>query len=71
MANDDLLQQIREAIREEVAPLNKRLSRIESQLTELKETVSVAINVFDQQGNKLRKRVDRLEDALNLPPFEN
>jgi hypothetical protein len=71
MANDDLVQQIRLAVREEVKPLAKEVKLLKKEMRSLKETVGVAIGVFDRADNKLRKRVDRIEDHLNLPPLKN
>lgn len=83
-ANDELLKRIDELFAARLEPVNQRLEIIDKRqnsfekelkkqgkkLDHVKETLDVAIKVFDRGDGELRKRVKRLEKHVGLSPFE-
>lgn len=54
----------RKIVKEELVPIKKDISKIRKDMNEI-------IGFFDTEYMELRKRVERLEDHLNLPPIAN
>ncbi len=74
------LSQIRKVVKEEVkteiAPLKvkidkieTRLSSIEKEMKKIGKDIKVVVNFFDKTYLRLLKRIERIEEHLNLPPL--
>ena len=59
MLTQDDLEQIRKVVKEEVKPLDKKLDRVQ-------EDVSEILISLDQRQTKLESRVDRLETEVGI-----
>ena len=51
--------------------LKKELYPIKKDVTQIRKDIKAIIAFFDHEYLELRKRVERIEDHLNLPPFTN
>ena len=74
MLTQEDLSAIKGIIKEEFSPLNKDVSSLKKDVDFLKKgfrrmekKLDDTINFFDHEHLHLRKRVDRIEDHLNLP----
>ena len=56
------LQNISQIVENELKPVKKDISSI-------KKDIKTIVNVFDHEYLSLRKRVDRVETHLGLPPY--
>ena len=51
-------------IKKEIAPIKKDITKIRKGMNEI-------IGFFDNEYLELRKRIERIEDHLSLPPISN
>ena len=49
--------------------LDQKLKPVHSKLNKLNDKIDLVARVLDRDYVHLRKRVDRVEDHLSLPPF--
>lgn len=49
--------------------LKTELKPIKSDIAKMRKDIDVIISLFDREYLDLRKRVERIEDHLNLPPL--
>ena len=63
-------------LKKELAPIKKDILDIKKELIPMKKDIRiikkdlrVTINLFDSDIIDLKKRTDRVEDVLNLPPM--
>lgn len=54
-----------------IAPIKKDIKTIKSDISQIRSDVKTVINFFDKEYLELRKRLERIEDHLNLPPISN
>lgn len=54
----------RKIVKEELAPVKK-------DITSIRKDIKTIVGYFDNEYLELRKRIDRLEEHLNLPPISN
>jgi predicted nucleic acid-binding Zn-ribbon protein len=66
---------VKEVVKEELKPIKKDISTLKSDVGTLKQDVSEIrkdmkkiINFFDREYLELRKRVERIEEHLDLEP---
>jgi len=57
-------QETRKIVKEELVPIKKDIYKIKGNINDI-------IGFFDTEHLKLKKRVDRIEDHLSLPPVSN
>lgn len=61
-----------ERLEKKAGPLiEKKLKPIEKNINSIKKDTSVIISFFDREVLRLRQRIDRIEEHLNLPPLSN
>lgn len=51
--------------------LKKELDPIKKDISKIRKDINAIIGFFDTEYLELRKRVERIEDHLNLPPIAN
>lgn len=56
-------------LQENYQKLEKRLKKIERNIELIKKSQNEVIDFFDKEGNMIRKRLDRVEETLELPPL--
>lgn len=68
---EDLLGEIklvRIELQKEIRALASRVKNIEIAIKKIQKDIKSIINFFDKESLQLRKRIERIEDRLNLPP---
>jgi len=60
------LQQIREVISEEIAPVKKSLHRLEVESRKTRKDINMIIGVFDVKDKELETRIERLETKVGI-----
>lgn len=71
MLTRDDLQAIQQIVKVEVKDgLSVGLKPIQRELRKLRKDLNVTITSFDRDITDTRRRVDRIEDRLNLPPLQ-
>ena len=50
-------------------PIKFKLNKLDIKLNKIDNKLDATINLFDNDVNNLYKRMDRVENKLNLPPF--
>ena len=65
------LSEIQKVIQKEVEPIKKDIKTIKSDATQIRSDVKTVINLFDKEYLELRKKVERIEEHLNLPTINN
>jgi hypothetical protein len=64
------LQQIQLLIRTETrTALKEELKPVKADISQIRKDIKTIVNYFDREYLELRKRVERLEEHLNLPPL--
>ncbi|MFA5136547.1 MAG: hypothetical protein WC489_04095 [Patescibacteria group bacterium] len=64
------LQSIKQAIKDETDPINKRLGTLNKEVRKLRKDINTTIKVFDNDITDTKLRVDRIEDHLHLSPMK-
>jgi hypothetical protein len=54
-----------------INPIKKDIKTIKSDISQIRSDIKTVINFFDKEYLELRKRVERIEEHLNLPPASN
>jgi chromosome segregation ATPase len=65
------LSEIQKVIQKEVDPIKIDIKTIKSDISQIRSDIKTVINFFDKEYLELRKRVERIEEHLNLPPGSN
>ena len=68
MLTKEDIQQIKELLE----PIQKEVNRIggiEKRLEKIEKNVDTIVSFFDRENVNLRKRVQRIEEHLNLPEY--
>lgn len=55
-------------IQKEVSALKDKVKNLEIALSKIQKDIRKIVNFFDEEYLTLRRRVERLEEHLNLPP---
>ena len=76
MLNKTDLQHIQKIVKTEVQQETRRivkeeLNPVKKDVTQIRKGIKAIIAFFDHEYLELRKRVERIEDHLNLPPITN
>lgn len=60
---EDIISQLNENIKQQFKPVKEDISKI-------RKDIKVIVDFFDQEYLNLRKRVERIEEHLNLSPLQ-
>jgi len=72
MLNKTDLQQIQKIVRQETRKIVKEeLISVKKDIIQIRKNMNEIIGFFDTEYMDLRKRVERVEEHLNLPPITN
>ncbi|OGG06305.1 hypothetical protein A3D05_01345 [Candidatus Gottesmanbacteria bacterium RIFCSPHIGHO2_02_FULL_40_24] len=72
MLNKTDLQQIQKIVRQETRKIVKEeLISVKKDIVQIRKNMNEIIGFFDTEYMDLRKRVERVEEHLNLPPITN
>ena len=76
MLNKTDLQHIQKIVKTEVQQETRRivkeeLNPVKKDITHIRRDIKTIVSFFDDEYLKLRKRVERIEDHLNLPTITN
>lgn len=58
---------VQHEIRQEAKPLRKDVKLLKADIRYIKDTINEVITAFDNEDEELRKRVQRIENHLDLP----
>ncbi len=58
-------------IEKAVTPIKKDMQTLKSDMTRIRKDIKTIVNFFDTEYLDLRKRVERIEEHLNLTPISN
>ena len=64
-------EETRTIVREETSSIKNDVATIKSDVSQIRKDVKTTVNFFDNEYLELRKRVERIEGHLNLPPATN
>ena len=67
MNKGDDFTKIRDLLINELAPVKRDIKTVKNDVSKIRKDVDVMLSVFDREYLELRKRVERIEDHLNLP----
>jgi hypothetical protein len=51
--------------------ISKRLKPIKSDIAKIRKDIDVIVSLFDREYMDIRRRIERIEDHLNLPPLSS
>lgn len=63
-------EETRTIVREETADLKRDFKTIKNDVARMRTDIKAIVSFFDSEYLGLRKRVDRLEEHLRLPPLQ-
>lgn len=55
-------------LQKDIRELTSRVKNIEILIDKIQKDIKSIVNFFDKESLQLRKRVERIEEHLNLPP---
>jgi len=61
------LEKIGNLVTKKIEPLSKDVKTIKSDIVHIRRDINMVIGAFDREYLDLRKRIDRIEDHLQLP----
>lgn len=56
-------------IKGELVPIKKDIKTIKTDVSQIRKDVKTIVNFFDREYLDLRKRVERIEEHLNIEPM--
>jgi predicted nuclease with TOPRIM domain len=62
------VSKIREAVQDEINPIRAGIKTLKTDVAQIRKDIKRIISFFDSEYLQLRKRVERIEEHLNLPP---
>jgi len=62
------LSEIQKIVQKEINPIKNDVKTIKSDISQIRNDVKTIVNFFDREYLELRKRVERIEEHLNLDP---
>lgn len=62
------LKQIQQVVQKENSPIVRDIKTIKSDVSQIRKDIKTIVNYFDREYLELRKRVERIEEHLNLEP---
>ena len=65
------LSEIQKVVQKQVDPIKKYIKTIKTDISQIRTDIKTVINFFDKEYLEFRKRVDRIEEHLDLPPAPN
>lgn len=66
LTKSDLIQ-IRKLFEDGNKPINRNVKTLQEDVSKIRKDVSTIVDFFDREYIDLRKRVQRIEEHLNLP----
>jgi len=60
------LSEIQKIVQKEINPIKNDVKTIKSDISQIRNDVKTIVNFFDREYLELRKRVERIEEHLNL-----
>lgn len=63
------LKEIDNVISKRVKPVGKDIKTLKTDISQIRKDVKTIINYFDREYLELRKRVERIEEHLNIEPI--
>lgn len=70
MLTKDDLGAIQTIISNEVKPIKKDVASLKKDVRKLRKDLNITITSFDREIIDTRRRVNRIEDHLHLPPLQ-
>lgn len=70
LLNIDKQLNIDKKLAERLSPIHADIKTMKADIGKIRKDISGITDFFDQEYIGLRKRVERIEDHLNLPPIQ-
>jgi len=68
VVHKEVQNETRKIVQEELRPLKKDVSTLKEDVAEIRKDVKTIVRFFDREYLELRKRVERIENHLDLHP---